>query len=170
MLSGEHAVLREWRESDLDLLAAMRNDVALQRLLMTQARPNSIERVRQWLVDRGGQEDMVFFVIADCGDAAVGYLQVANIDRFHGRGELGICLSPQAHGRGIAADACQLLERYVRDTFALHKLCLQVLADNDRAIAFYRKHGYREVGLLRQHFREGDARHDVLLMERLLAP
>lgn len=170
MLSGEHAVLREWRESDLVALAAMRNDVALQRLLMAQARPNSIERVRQWLVDRGRQEDMVFFVIADSDDAAVGYLQVANIDRFHGRGDLGICLSADAHGRGIAAEACTLLEDYLRGTLAMRKLCLQVLADNQRAIAFYHKHGYRDVGMLEQHFREGDSRHDVLLMERLLAP
>lgn len=168
MLKGKHVALREWRESDVGALTAIRNDIALQRLLMTQAKPNSVERVRLWLTERSNQENMVFFVIADRGDNAVGYLQVAYIDRFHGRGDLGICLLPDAHGRGIATEACQLLEQYSRDTLALHKLCLQVLVDNIRAISFYRKLGYRDVGILRQHFREGNSYHDVLLMERLL--
>lgn len=170
MLNGERVVLREWREADLEALAALRNDVGMQRLLMATARPNSVERVREWLIERGSQEHIVFFVVADSADNAVGYIQVNNIDRFHGRGDLGICLASSAHGRGIAAEACHLLEGYLRDTLALNKLYLQVLSDNKRAIAFYRKYGYSEVGILRQHFREGSARHDVILMERVLAP
>ncbi|KQY49728.1 GNAT family protein [Lysobacter sp. Root494] len=168
MLLGDKVILREWRESDLERLSALRNDIDLQRLLMSQARPNSVERVRQWLVERSARDDMVFFVVADGNDEAVGYIQVAAIDRFHGHGDLGICLSQSTQGLGIAAEACQLLEQYLIDTLALHKLTLRVLADNSRAIAFYRKHGYRDVGVLERHFRDGNSQHDVLLMERLL--
>lgn len=168
MLRGDKVMLREWRESDLERLAALRNDIDLQRLLMAQARPNSVERVRQWLTDRSARDDMVFFVIADDRDEAVGYIQVAGIDRVHGHGDLGICLSQPAQGHGVAAEACRLLEQYLTETLALHKLTLKVLAANSRAVAFYRKHGYREVGVLRRHFRDGDSYHDVLLMERLL--
>jgi RimJ/RimL family protein N-acetyltransferase len=170
MLRGDKVMLREWREADLERLATLRNDVALQRMLMAQARPNPVERVRQWLVDRGAREDMVFFVIAGEDDGVLGYIQVAGIDRFHGHGDLGICLSPEAHGLGAAAEACRLLERYLVDTMGMHKLTLKVLVDNTRAIAFYLKHGYREVGVLERHFRDGDSLHDVMIMERLLGP
>lgn len=171
MLRGENVVLREWRETDLDGLASLRNDIELQRLLMTQARPNPNERVRQWLADRSSRDDMLFFVIAGHDDSVLGYVQVASIDRFQGHGELGICLSRAAQGRGVAGEASALLEDYLRTTLALRKLTLKVLVDNTRAIGFYRKHGYRDVGVLRQHFREGNHDyHDVLVMERLLDP
>lgn len=169
MLHGNGVTLREWRESDLEALAALRNDVGLQTLLMAQAKPNSVDRVRAWLTDRSNRSDMVFFVIADAAeDAVLGYLQVVEINSFQGHGDLGICLSPTAHGRDLAREACMLLEQYLREILSLRKLTLKVLADNARAIAFYRKHGYRDVGMLKQHFRSGETYCDVLIMERQL--
>lgn len=170
MLQGDGVVLREWRESDLEALAALRNDVGLQSLLMARAKPNSVDRVRAWLVARSARSDMLFFVIADAAeDAAIGYLQVAEIDSFNGHGDLGICLSPATHGRDLAREAYALLESYLQETLGLRKLTLKVLTGNARAIAFYRKCGYREVGVLQQHFRSGDHYDDVLIMERRLS-
>lgn len=169
MLTGETIVLREWRESDLDALASLRNNIKLQTLLMSQPKPNSVERVRTWLTGRSGRDDVAFFVIAKrTDDAVVGYVQVTNIDTFHGHGELGICLSPDAHGKNLAREACELLEAYVLKSLALRKLILKVLVDNQRAIGFYRKFGYRDVGVLEHHHRTADGFHDVLVMERQL--
>lgn len=169
MLNGDKLVLREWRESDLGALAELRNDIELQALLMTQAKPNSIERVRQWLVDRTSRDDMVFFVVTARNDDAVfGYIQATNIDRFHGVGELGICLSPSAQGSSAAQEACLLFDRYLHHTLSLRKLTLRVLAGNMRAIAFYMKTGYREVGRLERHFFIGGQHQDVVIMERFL--
>lgn len=169
MLHGDGVVLREWRESDLEALTTLRNDIDLQTLLMAQAKPNSVERVRAWLADRSSRNDMVFFVIsATTNDTALGYLQVNDIDGFHGHGELGICLSRSAHGSGIAQKSCTLLEHYLRQTLGLRKLTLKVFSNNSRAIAFYRKQGYRDVGVLQQHFRNGDHYTDVTIMEHLL--
>lgn len=169
MLQGENVALREWREADLETLARLRNDVELQTLLMARARPNSIDRIRTWLTARASREDTVFFVIA-VADSAIGYLQVADIDLFHGHGKVGICLAPEAHGRDLAREACALLDAYLIGTLGLRKLTLEVLAENTRAIGFYRKIGYRDVGVLQRHFRDGTGFHDVLVMERLLGP
>jgi RimJ/RimL family protein N-acetyltransferase len=169
MLQGDKLVLRAWRESDLATLAELRNDIDLQALLMTQARPNSIERVRHWLVERSSREDMVFFVVVSRRDDAVlGYVQVAGIDLVHGVGELGICLSPSAQGGNLAQEACQLLERYLVQTLSLRKLTLKVLADNARAITFYLKSGYREVGRMERQFLIDGQYEDVVIMERFL--
>ncbi|SFS05904.1 diamine N-acetyltransferase [Dyella sp. OK004] len=170
MLQGERLVLREWRESDLQDLALLRNDVELQALLMARAKPNSIERVRHWLSERTSREEMSFFVAAArVDDAVLGYLQIANIDRYNEVGELGICLAHGAQGNGLAREACQLLEPYLRQVLGLRKLTLQVLASNERAVSFYRKSGYREVGRLEQHFHFNGQYHDVLVMERFLS-
>ena len=75
MLQGDRLMLREWRERDLEALSLLRNDIELQAMLMSQAKPNSIERVRNWLVDRSSCDNMVFFVaVARADDAVLGYL------------------------------------------------------------------------------------------------
>lgn len=169
-MTSASVVLREWRESDLEALTRLRNDFALQALLMSRPRPNSRERVRAWLVARGGQEDAVLFVVSRGEDGdALGYVQVTSIDPLNGCGDLGICLSTDVQGQGIARAACELLEGYLRTTFGLRKLTLRVLTDNARAIAFYRRAGYREVGVLQRHHRIGDDYRDVMIMEHHFA-
>ena len=168
MLKGTGTVLRPWREGDLEFLAGLRNDVELQAQLMTQPRPNSLSRVREWLQLRSGQEDSLFFVIADAaGNEPVGYVQVQNLRLLHRTGELGICLAPAAQGRGHGREALALLEKYLQDTFALRKLVLQVLDDNAGAIRFYERHGFTPVGRLGNHFYLNGVYCDVRIMEKL---
>ena len=169
MLKGERLALREWREADVATIAALRNDIELQSLLMTRARPNPAERVRQWLAERASRTDMLFFVIAsNADDSVLGYVQVASIDAFQGTGELGICLRREAQGQGIADECCALLEGYAGRTLGLRKFTLRVLASNARAVAFYRRRGYREIGRLERHYPSEGEYEDVILMERFL--
>jgi len=50
----------------------------------------------------------------------------------------------------------------------LRKLVLEVLSDNGRALAFYRRQGFREVGILQLHVPWAGEWLDVTVMERLL--
>lgn len=171
MLLGDKILLREWRESDLSVLASLRNNVELQTLLMSQPRPNSEDRVRTWLNEISARENTVFFVIArHIDDAVEGYLQVTNIDKFSGHGELGICVSPDAQGKGIASEACDVLEQYLSRILMIRKIVLKVLVENYRAVSFYRKRGYRDVGVLKAHHLTAKIYHDVLMMEFELKP
>lgn len=170
MLEGQRIELRAWREEDLKTLCQLRNDLALQNLLIAQARPNSVERVRRWLVDKSGQEQTLFFVVAQRdSQQCLGYVQLVNLHVLHGTAELGICLAPAAHGQGVGREALGLLERYARQVFAVRKIVLHVLAEQGAA-GFYERVGYREVGCLREHVYLDGRHRDVLLMERLLQP
>lgn len=169
MLASKDVVLRPWREDDLTMLMRLRNDVELQTQLMTQPRPNSRARVSQWLKERSERTDGVFFVVAAVDDDRVlGYVQLVNMDLMHGRGDLGICLDPAVHGRGVAGQTMALLQAYVKQVFGLRKIVLQVLCSNLRAIAFYEKQGFERVGVLREHVFLQGSHVDVLLMEKLL--
>lgn len=171
MLTGKHVVLRAWIPEDLPALQALRNDVPLQRQLMAQPKGSSLEQVRAWLTTRGQTADAVFFVIADrASNQALGYVQLLDMDAFHGSGRLGICVGPQAQGRGCGGETLSLLADYVREVFGLRKIVLEVLASNDGAIRLYLRHGYREVGRWQQHFRQGNDYVDVVIMEKLLTP
>lgn len=169
MLTGKHVVLRAWASEDLPALQALRNDVPLQRQLMAQPKGSSLEQVRTWLTTRSQTADAVFFVIADrARNQALGYVQLLDMDLFHGTGRLGICVGPQAQGRGCGGETLNLLADYVHETFGLRKILLEVLASNEGAIRLYLRHGYREVGRWLQHFRTASGYADVVIMEKLL--
>lgn len=170
MLRGSRIELRAWREEDVPTLLAMRNDLALQNLLIAQARPNSVERVRRWLADKSAREDGLFFVIAELvSQQCLGYLQLIDMHPLHGTAELGICLSPDGQAKGHGREALGLLEDYARRVFSLRKIVLRVRADIPAA-KFYPKLGYREVGCLRSHVHIDGQYLDVLMMEKLLLP
>lgn len=169
MLHYENVVLRPWAPDDIEPLEAMRNDVELQAMLMTQPRPNSRQRVLEWLATKTEAENGLFFIIADSvSNAAIGYLQVASMSLQNGTGDLGICLSPEAQGKGYGAAAIHALVEYLLATFNLRKLVLYVLADNGGAIGFYLKLGFIEAGRLKEHFYHAGRYQDVVIMERFL--
>jgi RimJ/RimL family protein N-acetyltransferase len=169
MLSSDAVRLRPPEERDLNFFVALRNDLEIQLHLMTLPKANPAAKVRAWLTARCEDPQGVFFAIAEReSDQAAGFIQLTHLDTLHGTAELGIAVGSNFAGRGLAAQALQLLEKYVRAVFALRKITLKVLADNSRAVVFYERAGYRRVGVLAQHHYQQDAHHDVLIMEKLL--
>ena len=170
MIGDDRIVLRAWAQDDLDALAKLRNDLTLQEMLMSQPRPNSADRVQNWLTGKSGRDDGVFFVIAERNsDRVLGYAQVVNMNTMHGTGELGICIGPDFQGYGYGASAMALLEDYLKRVFNLRKLLLHVLADNKDAVKFYLKLGFDEVGRMQDHFLNNGEYRDVVIMEKFFA-
>ena len=168
MIGDDRIELRAWSENDLHALGQLRNDLLLQEMLMSHPRPNSEDRVRDWVTEKSRRDDAVFFVIADRkSDGVLGYIQVVNMDATHGTGELGICIGPQAQGGGYGTAAMQLLEGYLKRVFGTRKLLLHVLADNTGAANFYLKLGFVEVGQMKDHFLSDGKYRDVVIMEKL---
>ena len=169
LLTGKHTALRPPVEADLPFLVTLRNNLRLQMLLMAQPRANSLPRVREWVARIGGDERSLFFIVAARPRARpLGYIQLTHLDPVHGTAELGICLAEAAQGRGHGREALSLLENYARDVFNLRKIVLRVFAEHAPAAAFYRKAGYKKVGVHQQHFYQSGAYHDVLVMEKFL--
>ena len=100
---------------------------------------------------------------------ALGFVQLTQMDPANGTADLGICLGADSRGKGVAAAALKLLEVRAGRELKLRKMTLRVLTTNRRALAFYRKVGFREVGVLRRHFLQDDKFRDVLLMEKFLS-
>jgi diamine N-acetyltransferase len=171
MIARGSLVLREWRESDIPQLLPLRNDVPTQLQLMTRPRPNSATSVRDWLTAKSKQSEVVLFIIAaQADDSVLGYLQLNHIDAVNRHASLGICLTPAAQGKGHGRAACEAAFAYASETLCLRKIMLEVLAENTRAIALYEKLDFRNIGTLASHYLQDNRWHDVVLMERMLAP
>ena len=79
-------------------------------------------------------------------------------------GDLGIVLNREIWGRGYGTEALLLVLRYSFKELNLHRVQLDVLAENSRAIRCYQKAGFREEGRRRQvYFRNGKWRDDILM-------
>ncbi len=167
MLTLKVTKLRPFTDGDIDVLSALRNDLATQTTLLALPRPSGVDRVRAWATQ--SKEDHLFFVVADAKtNASLGFVQLAHLDLLHGTADLGIALHDSARGKGHGRSAIALVERFGRDTFRIRKISLTVLATNEAAIGLYRDSGYETVGTRRAHFYSAGRYHDVLLMEKQL--
>jgi RimJ/RimL family protein N-acetyltransferase len=72
-----------------------------------------------------------------------------------------------AWNHGYGTDAIVTLLHFAFDEINLHRVGLNVLEGNDRAIASYHKCGFVEEGRLRQAWYAAGRYHDVILMSVL---
>jgi ribosomal protein S18 acetylase RimI-like enzyme len=103
------------------------------------------------------------------GDVVVGWADIAPVDipECAHRGMLGMGVLASHRGQGIGGrllEAC--LAHAPRSN--IEKVELTVYANNTAAIALYRKHGFHEIGTIRDFRRLDGVVYDALIMERFL--
>lgn len=161
VLSGERVLLRPAAAGDVPRLAAILATPEVSRWWGPAPAP---ETLRRDLAD----EEAEHFVIAVDG-AIAGMIQYAEEEdpQYRSAG-MDIFLAPEYQGRGLGTDAIRTLARYLLVDRGHHRLTIDPAADNARAIASYRKLGFRAVGIMRQYERGPDGSwHDGLLMDLL---
>ena len=68
----------------------------------------------------------------------------------------------------MGVDALRTMARYLFDQRGHHRLTIDPATTNERAIACYRKVGFRPVGVMREYEQGADGTwHDGLLMDLL---
>jgi UDP-4-amino-4,6-dideoxy-N-acetyl-beta-L-altrosamine N-acetyltransferase len=87
----------------------------------------------------------------------VGAAFLAGIQPAHRRAEFGLYLGDESvRGKGVGSGALFLLAEQAFGRVGLHKLCCEALSFNEQALASYRRIGFEEEGVLRDHlFRNG---------------
>lgn len=99
-------------------------------------------------------EETKHFAIVDEDDEHIGTISLKNIDFLHRKAEYAISVRGKWHGSGVAKKATEILVKYAFEELKLHKIYLNVLSDNIRAIKFYEKCGFQF---------EGEFKDDLLL-------
>ncbi|MDC0143749.1 GNAT family N-acetyltransferase [Verrucomicrobia bacterium] len=161
-----NVTLRAPEKTDFSMLAALRNDAAVQRQLMIEPRQYSPAQVRAWIRRRTGDVKGAFWVIDRGGPC--GFVQLTQVDRERGTADLGICLVRAVRGKGVAAEAMGLLEAHAKEKLRCKTLTLRVLSVNHRAIALYGKLKFRILEAKRRHHFDGAHWRDVVFMEKAL--
>lgn len=154
-LRGTRALLRPYRREDQQEIAAWANDPDTTRYLSDLfVRPYTEKNAEDFInMMLAGNERHIGFVIADPEtEEYLGQIDLMNISWQSRRAMIGIVLAQErSRGRGVGCDAMRLLCDYAFQTLGLNRLALDVYADNARARACYRKAGFVQEGVAREH-------------------
>jgi RimJ/RimL family protein N-acetyltransferase len=128
--------------------------------------PEGVESKVAVIRDAARSENSVFLV-ARQQHALVGWAQVVGGGRRRTRhvGRLEMMVDARARGTGVGSALLAAAVAWAEKNPAVHKLSLNVVAHNARAVALYRKFGFEEEGrrLREYRFADGSWRDDILM-------
>jgi len=168
MIVGPRIQLRALERSDLPTLVGWRNDPEIYRWFF-EHEPLSLARQETWFERLLQKQDEWLWLAETPGERdVVGMIGLSRIDWRNRRAEMGrLIVSPRHRRHGYAREMSELALAYAFEHLNLHRVTLEVFADNAAAIALYARLGFQEEGCLRQHvFAQGRYR-DVLIMAKL---
>jgi aminoglycoside 6'-N-acetyltransferase len=159
-INGYRVILRPATEADLaELLAILETPEVAQWWGATDA--------GELKAQLGEEDDQVLAITID-GEIAGLLLCHEETDPMYRSAGLDIALAPAYQGRGLGQESLRAMARFLFDERGHHRLTIDPAAANARAIATYRKLGFRPVGVMRQYERGADGCwHDGLLMDLL---
>jgi len=162
VLRGDRVTLRPLAEDDVEALAGL---FAEPEVAEWWPGENSV-RLQALLDD---EDEGVGFVIEVDG-GLIGFVQYfEETDPDYRHASIDIVLHPDWTDKGLGTDAVRTLARHLFDEVGHHRITIDPALINARAIASYRKVGFRDVGVMRRYERANDGQwRDSLLMDLLV--
>ena len=161
MLQGDQVTLRPMEAGDLDALVVLFADPEVARWWPGENLP----RLQARLTD----DDEGVGLVIEVEGHLIGFVQYfEEEDPDYRHASIDIVLHPDWCNRGLGTDAIRTLARHLFDERGHHRLTIDPTVSNARAIASYRKVGFRDVGVMRRYERANDGTwRDSLLMDLL---
>lgn len=164
MLRGNQLILRPLQAADAEALTAILNtpEVAVWW------EGYDFERVLDEIVAEGDGESFGIFS-EDEPEVLLGmiqYYEQDDPDYLHAG--IDIFVDPGHHGQKIGQRAIYLLVQHLIVDLGHHRIIIDPAVNNERAIAVFRKVGFREVGVMRRYERRANGTWgDNVLLELL---
>lgn len=109
------------------------------------------------------------FTIVDIEtNESIGNCGIDNVDEANGKATLGIFIGEEVNrGKGVGTEALTLLLDFCFNHLRLHNVDLNVFSFNERAIACYKKCGFKEYGRRTESYFYDGKYYDEIKMEIL---
>ena len=167
-LQGERVQLRELRDADLpQLVAWWRNPEVARFNDRVQPRPDaSVEEMfRNWSSNESSAG--AAFCIETLDEDLVGHVALWGAEVRNRCATFAIVIGPEHQSKGLGTEATRLMRNYGFNELGLHRIELQVNADNTRGIAAYERAGFAQEGLLKSKLFYAGGFHDQVIMAAL---
>ena len=150
-IPGERIYLSPVNPDDAELYTKWLNDREITQWLTMSARVISLPGERKWLENAATGDGYSFAIVLREGGRLLGNIGLHNLNTVNRGAELGVFIGEaEDKCKGYGTEAIKLLLDYSFRTLGLHNILLHVNADNARAIACYKKCGFREAGCRRE--------------------
>lgn len=167
MLVGEKVRIRAMEASDMEAVLRWMNDPEIVRSLGTRL-PISRDEQEEWYQRTIKDKSKKKMIIETPDGQAVGQVSLMNIDWRNRSAEVGITIGEKdCWGQGLAADAMITVMRFAFYEWNLHRIWLEVVEYNERAIRLYERLGFVRDGLLREAAFAGNRYWDKVVMSIL---
>jgi len=130
--------------------------------------PPSLQALRQAVERSYGPSRHMFTILTIDGDRTIGRCDIGDVDHVNRRGWVNILIGePEFWGKGYGTEALRLLLDFAFTLLDLNTIMLDTIAFNERAIACYKKVGFREMGRWRESRVVNGVAHDLVFMDLL---
>jgi len=161
-------IVRQATVNDAKQVADVVNSVIAEGKYTAFDRPFSEEEEKDFICSLGSRSALH---VAEIDENIIG---VQSIDLFSTFADsvshvatMGTWLRSDFRGRGIGRSLAEESFSFARG-HGYRKVVIQVLADNEQALRFYRSLGFRDIGLSKEHVRLADKFHDEIYLEKEL--
>lgn len=134
--------LRPLCQKDAPFMLEWMTDPEITRFFRFDASNVSLRTCKEYIENSAEAKNAVHFAVVDENDEYLGTISLKEIDTENRCAEYAISMRKKAHGTGAALNATKLILEYAFEKLGMERVYLNVLAENLRANAFYRKAGF----------------------------
>lgn len=130
----------------------------------------TVEAEEKWIDSYLTNPNKIIFV-AEIDSKIVGMLDFSNgfRRRIAHTGEFGMSIAKTARDQGVGAILLQALFNWAAKHEIIEKICLNVHANNERAIALYKKMGFEIEGIRKRDLKYGEGEYvDTIVMGKFV--
>ena len=165
ILESENVYLRPVEQEDMERMYEAQQNAEIRRLTGSKD-VFSRDDIDQYYERIRSDENRVDFAICLKGtEEAIGDITLMNISQSDRNGITRIAINEQTHfGQGYGTEAMNLMLDFAFGNLNLHRVQLDVISYNERAIKSYEKAGFKVEGRIRDELYYDFKYHDSIIM------
>ena len=153
MYEGKLVRLRALRAEDAETAVRWLNDLeTVQQISGGMALPVSLDEEKKWIEEHAGQKSdrQYSFAVETLDGKYIGNCDYFDLNWHDRTCKVGWLIGPEGRGKGYGTDMIRTLLGVCFDTLGMHKVSLDVMGFNDRAIRLYERIGFVREGVFRE--------------------
>ncbi|WP_195428795.1 GNAT family protein [Clostridium sp. D46t1_190503_E9] len=168
MYTGKLVRLRAYKEEDIERAVEFINDEEVKKFLDSNIPfPMTKWQEEEWVRSRKANVDFTYdFAIEDLETGKyIGGCSINECDVKNRTCVIGIMIGDKEYwSKGYGSDSLKVLTKFIFEEVNMNKIKLKVFSFNTRAIACYKKVGFKEEGILKKEVYRNGKYHDEILM------
>lgn len=167
-IDGDNIYLSPINIEDAEIYVKWLCNPNISDMLHSTKRVFNLVNEKEFLEKRLANGDYIFSIIRKRDDIIIGNIGINDIDLVDRTATLGIFIGDiDNHNKGYGSEALKLLLNYGFGVLNLNNIDLHVFDFNKKAIACYKKVGFKEYGRRHKAYYINGEYHDEISMEIL---